>query len=1025
MIGGKPGSVTSRPMVGREAESERVDRALASVADGQAPVVVVSGEAGMGKTRLIDESLARAGDGIRVLRTECLALGSRIPYLPFAEFLRSLARQVPRHTLANILGPARDDLVSFLPELGAATGTGAGTKTVRRRGGGELDRLRLYESFLLVAERTASDQPTVFVLEDLQWIDRASLELLAFLAHGLRQGSASTLVVSVRPEQIEDRDDVLLFLADLSRSRLAERIELRPLSLESTGRLIATILDEPAPVELVRRIYTLSDGNPLFAEELLAAAPADGNGLTVPPKLRDLLSARLAQVPEEVLSVLRVAAAGRTIDDQLLSRVSGLAEDHVQRALRAALDEYILVRTTDPVRPTYRFRHEMMRSLVASRLLPSEAATIHARFAKALAEQPPERQNATEIADHWDAAGETEQALVAHLLAGDRATHTFAYGEARDHYERALELWSQIPRAEDVTGRTLAAVMDKAAWTSARGGDFEHAIELTRSVMRSRDEIDVETYELARSSLRWYLRESGDIATGLAEARAVVTDDAPMPDRWRANALAHLAGLLLYDRQTTEAAELARQARDAAVAAGASEERIMAEGVLGWCLLLEGEVDAGLDALRSVLEATNAIDGRTLEGRYPVGPALAYAHLSAALELVGRFDEAHDVAIAGAEVAARQGVARTFGSTLHANAARALYRLGRWDEAEGIASAAIAGGAFGSGRAGLLAVRASIAIGRGDTETARRSLQDGDERIDAKTPLDARRWMAAAHAELALWEGRAMEALEHLTILADDPEGGSIATPSGPPAILDASIPQLLTLGARACADLTLEERAAGTTNGFAALAGKQVRAALDRVRRRKALATAWAGDLATARAELERAEGDAASRVRRWRTAVANVAGRPYASAYADWRLAEAELARRGGREAAAPVIERALGVVTTLGARPLEEELRSLARRARLAITTEAEKPAVAASLDEHPFGLTPRELEVLGLLADGLDNREIAEQLFISPKTASVHVSNIYGKLGVESRVAAATTAHSLGLGGPPRDAHGDND
>ena len=89
MIGGKPGSVTSRPMVGREAESERVDRALALVADGQAPVVVISGEAGMGKTRLIDESLARAGDGIGVLRTECLALGSRIPYLPFAEFLRT------------------------------------------------------------------------------------------------------------------------------------------------------------------------------------------------------------------------------------------------------------------------------------------------------------------------------------------------------------------------------------------------------------------------------------------------------------------------------------------------------------------------------------------------------------------------------------------------------------------------------------------------------------------------------------------------------------------------------------------------------------------------------------------------------------------------------------------------------------------------------------------------------------------------------------------------------------------------
>ena len=628
MTGGQPNSVSSPEMVGRETESKRIEGALASVPDGGAPPIVISGEAGMGKTRLIDESLAVVAGGIRVLRAECLALGSRIPYLPFAEILRSLVYQVPTPRLASIIGPARDDLVRLLPELAAATGGDAHERAPRRRGRDEFERLRLYESFLQVSERIAGEQPTVFVLEDVQWIDRASLELLAFLAHGLRQGSPSTLIISVRPELIEDKPELLQLLADLGRSGVSERIELHPLDFDSTRRLAAAVLRGPAPADLARRIYDLSDGNPLFAEELLAAASSGEDSATLPPRLRDLLTARLAAVPDDVLAVLRIAAAaGHTIDDQLLSSVGGLDPAHVGRAVRAAVDDHILVRTTGSSRPAYRFRHEMLRSLVASKLLPAEAAHIHAGFAQALAERPAERQNATEIADHWDAAGESERALVAHLAAGDRATETFAFGSARDHYERGLELWDQVRAAESITGWTRVAVMDNAASTAARVGDFERAIELTRSVMDNRAQVAVETFELARSSLRWYLWESGDIGAALAEARAVVDDEAPMPDRWRANALGHLAGLLLYDRHTSEAASLAAQARDAAAAAGALEERILAEGVLGWCLLLEGDVAAGLDAIRGALETTNALEGGELEGRYPVGPALAHAHL--------------------------------------------------------------------------------------------------------------------------------------------------------------------------------------------------------------------------------------------------------------------------------------------------------------------------------------------------------------------------------------------------------------
>ncbi len=193
------------------------------------------------------------------------------------------------------------------------------------------------------------------------------------------------------------------------------------------------------------------------------------------------------------------------------------------------------------------------------------------------------------------------------------------------------------------------------------------------------------------------------------------------------------------------------------------------------------------------------------------------------------------------------------------------------------------------------------------------------------------------------------------------------------------------------------------------------------RAEKRQALAEAWAGDLAVTRAELERGNGaDVATRVRRWTAAVERVLNRPYLRAYARWRLAESQLGRRDGREAAADTITAALTAAESLRAAPLLTELTSLAHRARLSVDKTADGALVSTGADERPFGLTEREAEVRALVAEGLSNQDIAERLFISPKTASVHVSNIYGKLGVESRVAAATTAHNLGLVTPTDDA-----
>ncbi|MFV2065175.1 MAG: AAA family ATPase, partial [Chloroflexota bacterium] len=499
MAGPQRPNVSSPVAVGRESELDSMRTVLEQLRDGQGRVVVVGGEAGIGKTRLIDDSLVAAGDSIRVMRGNCLVLGSAIPYLPFAEMLRHLIRDLSGHSIATLIGPARSELARLMPELavpGASTSNGA----PRPRLNGEIDRLRLYEALLRVAERIAADKPTAFVIEDIQWIDPASLELLSFLAHALDHNGHASLIISVRSEAIEDGGPVLTFLADLERAATVERLELQPLSADATRRQVAAILGERPSDTLVARIHGLADGNPLFAEELVAASSdGSGPGDALPPKLRDLVAARMAGLSDDSLAVLRVtAAAGRTIDDGLLASTTGLDEQRVESAIRDALNEHVLVLGNDPDRPSYGFRHEIMRTVVASQLLPAESARIHAAYAEALSAEPVERQNASEIALHWDGSGETTRALAAHVRAGQEAADAYAFEQAHDHYERALVLWAEVPDAETVAGRTWPWIAERAATTAGKAGQLDRAIELTREIIEAHDEADREIYELAR-----------------------------------------------------------------------------------------------------------------------------------------------------------------------------------------------------------------------------------------------------------------------------------------------------------------------------------------------------------------------------------------------------------------------------------------------------------------------------------------------------------------------------------------------
>ena len=387
---------------------------------------------------------------------------------------------------------------------------------------------------------------------------------------------------------------------------------------------------------------------------------------------------------------------------------------------------------------------------------------------------------------------------------------------------------------------------------------------------------------------------------------------------------------------------------------------------------------------------------------------------------MGRHDEAYAAALSGIAVAERQGVSRTLGSALQANAARALYRLGRWADASRLVEEALAARPVGAGRVSLFTLRGLLAVGRGQDAEAEAALAEAEALIDEQAPIDVKRWLAVATAEHAIWRGDPAAALARLATLEGETDAASATTPSARPTVLDASVPHQLVLGARAVAVITLAERAVGIEDGLAPLADSRLRTSIRRAERRRSFVQVWGSDLAVAKAELDRAADiDVATRVRRWRTVTARLSERPYLRAYALWRLAEAQLAERGARDAAAETLKEAWAASSSLGAKRLADELNGLARRARLSLEGTAAGPGIVEGKGDRPFGLTEREIEVLALLAEGLSNQGIADRLFISPKTASVHVSNIYGKLGVESRVAAATTAHQLGLVPPAAD------
>ncbi len=995
----------STEFIGREAELARLNAALVRASAGAGVTVIIGGEAGIGKSRVLERFTddARAG-GAHVLGGACIEFSGRgVPFAPFVEAIRSLVRSVEPARLPALLGRGRQALGRLLPELEDRT------SAPHDADGGRGEQARLFESVLTVIERSSRSKPTVLVIEDIQWADDDTRDLLAFLLRHLR-GARVLAVLSLRTDDMETGGPLLEFVAELEREDWVERLDLAPFDPTRMGQFIRSRLAGKAPAELIDEVLARTGGNPFFAEHILAMLASGADSPSLPPHLRDVLAARLAHLDRAVLEIVRaVAAAGPQADEEMLRHALGVTPRALTAGLRAAIDDGILV-MVDAADGSggYRFRHALMQEAAYAQLLRGERKALHAAFGERLIRRRADgrRVDDSALAVQLDRAELFDRAVPAYIVAGQHAEQANAFGLARRQYERALALWDRagafdLPDALDRSG-----VMQRAAECALLTGAHDRAVELGRDALANLERsegVDPIRLGLSHDRLRWYLWEAGDhAAAGDAVADALRVIPAEPPSSARARVLAHAAGVRMESGDLRAAMDFAGASITMARRVGAPADDALASGILGWCQAVSGSVDVGIDTLRHGLAIAVRLGG-------PEGIALGHASLAALLDRIGRTEASLDSALDGYAVVHELGVSRTYGGALLGLAAKASFDLGRWSQAASIADRGLDLDPVGLAAVELHLARARIDLNEGRSPDAARHLRLARELwLLSGQPVRYGPALLAGEADLAYHERRLDDvraaADACVVFLADDrpvdPALGWLAATALRAEADEAAFArarqdpgQVATAAARAAAIRGLIERASGVA-ATAADARRGVMLALCEAEGQRVLGiaepSAWAAV----------AEG--------WEHH-----HRPLPAAYARFRLAEALLATRETRSDAAPALREAHDSTVALGARPLQADIELLARHARIELATDATSVIAPSPADD--YGLTERETEVIRLVASGWSNQEIADALFITRKTASVHVSNILGKFGVRNRVEAAAIAHRLGF--PP--------
>ncbi|HET6937707.1 MAG TPA: AAA family ATPase, partial [Nocardioides sp.] len=657
----------SRLLVGRDEELSRLESLVDGIVAGhRLGTVLLQGPAGIGKTRVVTELATRLqARGVEVVVGRCVAEGEQLlPYAPVMELLAELVRREGPTAVQRAAGPAAAELGRLVPALG--TPDAPGPDSIRSP--------RLFQAVTSLLQNLSFEHPLVVVVEDVHWADTSTRELLALLAR--QQQGDVVLLLTLRTDESPPPAGLSRYLAELVR-RGDHRITLPPLSREQQARQISDILGVPPRTRLLDEVYERAEGNPFFAEEVLALAQHGDEGL--PATVRDLLTARLETLSPATQQVLRTASMiGRTAPHRLLAAVVDVSGDRLDEVVRSAVVAHVLEVDGDGLA----FRHALLQEAVAATLLPGEAARTHRRIAEALTADPelagPGARVAGRLARHWAEAGVMSQALPASVAAGREASDALAFAESLAHYERALLLVDVVPEGERLLGLPRALLLSSAAEVAHLAAHTDRAIELVREAIARVAPDDLQLRGWLHERLGRYLWLSADTEQALAAyQRGVELVPEEPPTRGRAAVLSGLAQMLMLSGRYEASEELARQA--IAVAAQLPDGRTVeghARNNLGVDLASTGRLEQGIAELR----AAHRIAQEQFDDVDDITRALV--NLYSVLYLHGRLAEAADVALENVRVAETVGLQLGRGVWSRCDAAQVLLVLGRWDEAE-------------------------------------------------------------------------------------------------------------------------------------------------------------------------------------------------------------------------------------------------------------------------------------------------------------------------------------------------------
>jgi DNA-binding CsgD family transcriptional regulator len=985
-------------MIGRTRELATIRAVADGARRGEAGIVLLSGDAGIGKTRLVDAAVtAAAEDGFITAVGGCVQLGTTsVAFAPLAQALR----QVHLELTAQAVDPDPDS-----NGRAAATDLLARCDDLRRRVGADLTERaetdggpaagphtsgsRVLDRVLDFLVDLGSVRPVLLVFEDLHWADASTRDLVAFLARNLRVAPV-VIVLTYRGEEVTRRHPLRPVLTAVEREPHVDRIRLEGLVRDDLAALLGEIGEVAVADDQLETLLARSGGNPLYVEELVAAGTIAGG---LPDSLADVILARVAELDDEAQDVLHAAAVvAASVDDELVAAASGRPVATVAAALREAVARGLLTLDGD----SCRFRHALIREALYDDLLPGERSRLHVGAARAVeqAERLAPHTRWALLAHHWDAAHDAPRAFEASIRAATEAENVHAFSDAEEQYERALALRDQVPDADERCGVTLPDLLLRAADAVVGGRLSRRGVDLAEAALRELDpdappEARALIYErIAR--INWILVFGPDAVAAYEKAAALVADRPASRDR--AFVLGAMGQSLMLRHRHREAVEVLRGAIADAEHVGAVDVQGHALCSLGPSLASLGHVDEAITTMLRARELASIRDRGEDVSR-------CFTNVMSVYHEGARYEEAVALCTDAMNYVQRSGYFNPHGPAIAGNVMACLIALGRWDVAEALGADPRLQGPHASNPYKELR-RMSLLAATGRWEAYRVVVADmlaTTERADDVQYRD----VALLHAaRLAAHDAEWARAQEMLTSAEEHA------------ASTDDQIyrAELLGHAVSSAADHAEAARAAGDEPGLS-----EARQTADRALARS---ETFAAELAAAndtqvlpytsawfvasRAEHARAhQSDSveqwAATAEAWRTL-----GHPYAEAWALTRQAEVELRINADRAAAGPLLHAAATTAERLGAIPLQEHVAVLARAARV---DQRRAPLNSA--------LTPRELDVLRLVAQGRTNRQIGTALFISDKTASVHVTNLLRKLDVPNRAAAAAYAQRHGL------------